>query len=362
MFLLAFPTFKVKAEATVYWYNSCENVGQWSLGGGCSGAIDSTNYKENTGAISLITPSDGATSGTAVLIDNAMTSGWLGSWFYVSSIPSTWSGDIAEWANTTNGYYLDVFVGWNAGIPYFAFAWHTASGDGSTSPNSISIATGNWYWIEVEDVSAGIGVFINGTSYLGGGVQTVVLPNEFESGMYEGFGVVAWHIDYLRVGSAEEYPPLAPLYPQSLSIYAVDITSGSSISIPFTLNDTNYSTPFSATLTAANYKLSMTQEVPYNNTAKYVFLNYTDGVTDTDRTINLTTSTMIIANYQLVNYWFDYGGWINFGIGMSGLIMMFLSWIVAKWLWQDGQWFDAFAWWLIIFIIGAALVTVWVGF
>jgi hypothetical protein len=156
--------------------------------------------------------------------------------------------------------------------------------------------------------------------------------------------------------------PTIPMAMATLNILADDISTGASLSIPFTLNGTAYTTSYSQSLLQSYYTLSMGNNIPYNNSAIYQFVNYTDGLASTDRSFNLTGTTTFIANYQLVNQWFDYGGMINFGIGLAGFIMIFLSWLVAKWLWQEGKWFDAFGWWLILFIIGAALVTVWVGF
>jgi hypothetical protein len=55
------------------------------------------------------------------------------------------------------------------------------------------------------------------------------------------------------------------------------------------------------------------------------------------------------------------GLWANFGIGILGLIMMFLSWFVAYWCHKDGDTAKGILLWLAMFIIGYGFFTVLLG-
>ena len=54
-------------------------------------------------------------------------------------------------------------------------------------------------------------------------------------------------------------------------------------------------------------------------------------------------------------------GWYNLGIGLTGLILIFSSWFVAKHLYDNGAYAEAIGYWLIMMVFGIGLLTVLVG-
>lgn len=138
----------------------------------------------------------------------------------------------------------------------------------------------------------------------------------------------------------------------------------------FTLDGTGYSFPQNVSVYAGVHEfvaeLSRMNPLglPNETHTDYMFDSWTvngSACYSTNRVLDLSISApiSIVAVYAQVprpiepNY--------NFGIGLIGLIMMFLSWFVAYWEYKDEQYAEAIMYWIVLFGIGVGLFTVLLG-
>jgi len=79
--------------------------------------------------------------------------------------------------------------------------------------------------------------------------------------------------------------------------YTLSITSSPISGVSFTLDGEEYTTPYSATLEAGNYTVTVPQEVTVEGTS-YEFVQWDDDITTPTRTIELTGDTALTIQYE----------------------------------------------------------------
>lgn len=148
-----------------------------------------------------------------------------------------------------------------------------------------------------------------------------------------------------------------------LNIYAESGSNGENITMPFTINRTWYSTPYSCAMDPGIYDVAFPTMWNLNGSHTWNFINWTDsngGYSYSERIINFTEEATYIVYYSLNRNW-DPGGWVNFILGLIGFGLMFFSWIFGYGLWKDDEYAKAIGVWLGMFTIGLGIFTVMLG-
>jgi len=134
--------------------------------------------------------------------------------------------------------------------------------------------------------------------------------------------------------------------------------------ITYVVDSSAYSGYSSLQLPNGNHSFTFPTAQFQNNTVNWVFLNVTgNGILQSGAsfTFDIEAPTTIIAYYQNEPVHVLSMGWIMFGLGLIGLIMVFASWFVLKHFWQDGQIAEALMFWFILIILGFGLIVAWIG-
>jgi hypothetical protein len=166
----------------------------------------------------------------------------------------------------------------------------------------------------------------------------------------------ATNVTWRYAWNETSYEESLPRY--DLTINALNVADNSNISVPMKINDVEYYTPIAASLKAGIY-IVQPENVGFNTTHYWKFLNWTDGA-DQTRTINFTGPASYTAYYRLTKIP-DIGGYFNFFIGLFGLLLMGGSWFVLKWQWDEKEYAFAFSAWLSMMMIGFGLCMVMFG-
>jgi hypothetical protein len=151
-----------------------------------------------------------------------------------------------------------------------------------------------------------------------------------------------------------------------------DVVSISVSSIPIDASviwedGVSYALPHNFSALGGSHTISATMEVSVADPSiRYLFQGWSiDGspTTNTSNPLVFTSSAdmTLQAIYTPVEIPDVVSLWANFGIGILGLIMMFLSWFVAYWCHKDGDTAKGILLWLAMFIIGYGFFTVLLG-
>jgi len=123
-----------------------------------------------------------------------------------------------------------------------------------------------------------------------------------------------------------------------------------------------YNTPHThVELEHENYTIVMRERRDLNKTHYAVFVRWNDtGSTNNTRVIDHDSEGTYTAIYTVYRGT-DLSDTIIFGIGVVGLGLMFLSWVIARDYWKQGEYANAVGYWMALFFIGVGLFTVLLG-
>jgi hypothetical protein len=385
VFLLIAPLLfgtvsRVQAVPTMYSYDRCETA-NWI-------------YTGNASATQSAIWGDYAEQYKSLRFNNSYTNS-AGDQFVCSNLNST---NIPPWSalpwvfgfwfrlnvgrgNSSEDGYLGVFDSvsgddlllhfyWNPGASRYEGEFRADGGSGGGGSTVWIITQGAWYWIEMSYVGdyngAEMYCYVNGTNVGNRHTYLVHVDNTSSIKLFHSTGGSGncWgdiSLDLVRFDTQQEYPPTNPPFYVDVSFQALDIRTGQNLSIPIYLNGTGYSTPCTISVyPPSTLDVSVIQTWDFNSSHHMSFLNWSDGNTETFRTLSITDFHTYTIYYGLERNW-DPGGWINFFIGIVGLILIASSWIMLKIFWNDDEYAKAIGIWLAMLILGFGLTTVLLG-
>jgi hypothetical protein len=237
----------------------------------------------------------------------------------------------------------------------------------------------DWHWFEVQIINA-TPVFQTPMTEYQFYIDGVLLdsdptswestytfyPTTFLTSNYgASSGYAHWRIDYLRTSKYEEYPP--SFIGSGINL----VCTSTPYNATFSYGGTSYNYPQNLSVSFGPNTISteLGRRNPFNlpneTNLNYNFQSWTVNGTENyshDLTLtleDLTAETTIEAVYSQDTRLFEPN--FNIGIGLLGLIFMFLSWFVGYWKVQDEEYGEAFMYWLMLFGIGFGLFTVLLG-
>lgn len=284
----------------------------------------------------------------------------LGFWFKALGGQSSSDAiNTVRWVDTDNDH--SIFLGVHYNTDHSAFRFYCGVlGSGGFPTHSHPLTLDKWYWVELRWVNSNTQqIVIDGVDlhdYSGWNVQIDDSNVQVHIARFSYTYLLKARYDYFRITDTLEYPPSNPK--SKLEVDTRNL-SNQTLNIPFVLNTSSFNCPYNESLDQASYIMEALGQ--WNNkTHIYTFVNWSDGSTNLIRTFTLDEDKSFIV-YYTIGVKYDPGGWINFGIGLVGLILIFLSWIVLKLKWKDHDYSSAIGYWLLLMVIGIALFTVMVG-
>lgn len=256
------------------------------------------------------------------------------------------------------GHYMSMSIGYTS-------SWvliYAVNGAGGSSTTTVGLTINSWLWLEMCLNTTNLQTFyINGTGIgskagyglsMGSNCRTLLA-------YASGASIGEYRMDYLWLSNEEDYPP--PFPEQSLTILCIDQATGLNFSLPVYFNGSLHYSPHSENVTyLQNVTIRILEIREYNKTHSYVFKNWADGSKSSTRTYFMDSDQSATAYYLLVRKW-DPGGWINFGIGLLGLLMMGASWLFLYHFWTSKEYAKALVVWIALFIVGFGFFTVMLG-
>lgn len=372
----------VKAdESRLYWYNGLDNLSSseiyWS-----GHVTPSTNWTQGVGAVNMTSP-----SGTNVFqvsnstvsipfvatppVDNATT---YGVYAYYTGDANACPTAFVNWVfSNANGSFVIGFRPHYFGGDYdIATVFSDPDTPYTYYDTGIAVSdianTWNWFEIQLErQYPYSFGYYIDGSfvdiePYFVGHENitniTPALATQYESQVTSGYVLY----DYARVYEGEEYPPW--LIGTDFNIQVTSIPINATVIWEDTLQ---YDLPHNFSASAGlDHTITATTEVSISTNERAIFQGWS-----IDGSPTITTSNPLVfhpygdmtlqAIYSLVEIPDPFRLWTNFGIGLIGLIMMGMSWIVAYWLHKSDETLKGILIWFAMFIIGYGLFTVMLG-
>lgn len=367
----------------VYWYSPLDDLSEVTYGGTVE---NSTIHKQGYGSLKL-TDSNG-TGDSYITVANSSVS-----IPYADPLPAP-----NQLVNlTTFGIYA--YFNQSDACPNEFINWLNASGGGNigfrphlegsemhmdtflTIPAyryydtgiTVESLAGAWHWYEISIYTPGNattpaqflyyidGSLVNGFDFMPIG-QTWSITEAFVGSTYLTVSTGYCLYDYLRWNKGEEYPP----YLAGAGSFMLSVSS-TPINATFTYSDgLVYNFPQSflvGTLDMVN--LTAVPSVRDNASHIQVF-DYWD-VQYTGVFYSSSVSFLILGDMDAVAHYRDATipqieeGWIRIGIGLIGLILMFLSWFVGYWIHKAGDTAKGGIIWFVMFVIGYGLFTVLLG-
>jgi hypothetical protein len=130
-------------------------------------------------------------------------------------------------------------------------------------------------------------------------------------------------------------------------------------------NGSTYTCPQNFTVSSGSHTVTTEPSYRENTSTMYVFDYWTVNGTEVSDswtlTRDITGDTSIVAVYVAEGIPSIEEGWIRIGIGLIGLILMFLSWFVGYWIHKAGDTAKGGIIWFVMFVIGYGLFTVLLG-
>jgi len=377
--LLRLPSVQAGASE-VYWYAPLDDLSETSYGGEVS---NSTIHKQGYGSLKMMDTN--ASGDTYITVAN-----------YSVSIPfQSPLPPPNQMVNlTTFGIYA--FFNSSSACPTQFINWLNASGGGVvgfrphlegsvmtmdtflTDPTyryydtgiSVESLVGAWHWYEISVwectpipqflyyIDGGL---VNGFDFMPSG-WTWTIAESFVGATYlETFSGYCLY-DYLRWNKGEEYPP----YLAGAGIFQLDVSS-TPINATFVYTDGNqYDFPQSFLVSSGSVQtLTAVSSVRDNATHVHVFdywdVEYVGLVYSQTVSVEILGDTDLIAHYRDANIPHVEEGWIRIGIGLIGLILMFMSWFIGYWIHKAGDTAKGGLVWFVMFIVGYGLFTVLLG-
>jgi len=304
---------------------------------------------------------------------NTTNSGCLGFWFRPKATSGLMSFEV-QWIDSYGTYMAFNFV-YDYPPSYvweYIVTWGTNTEEHQFPGGWTSLTVGNWYWFEIKffysgsytyqqyrngsaiNSYAGVPQFFSASSQVRIGL-THANTNSFPYGF--------WDIDNIRLANTNEFPP-SPT-PSIVNVAVSSIPINASV---IWEDSVTYSLPhnFSAYV-GISHTIFATMEVSVADPSiRYLFQGWSIDGSPTMNTSNPLVFTSsagmtLQAIYTPVEIPDVVSLWANFGIGILGLIMMFLSWFVAYWCHKDGDTAKGILLWLAMFIIGYGFFTVLLG-
>jgi hypothetical protein len=295
------------------------------------------------------------------MFPDATTNITLGMWIYFETQTSSVAFGYSYIVDLTNGYNFGLEWAYTDST-HMMLSTVIDSGSGGNIQN---LASGNWYWVEIclKRSTSYLYERINGTDVGGGSWHTFSTAKNWIQFQRTAGSVPIMKMDFLRIADNFEFPPSSPIH--------LNLTS-TPYNADFAIGSTSYAYPQILTY-ASGSNLTITSELARQNplhrtnetTLNYYFSSWTlNGIQQysTNRILelnNLTADQTLIAVYLPEARLLEPN--INIGIGLLGLILMFLSWFVGYWKVQDEEYGEAFMYWLMLFGIGFGLFTVLLG-
>lgn len=185
----------------ICWYNSCENLPDWTIDPLITASINNVTFQEKAGSLDLDFPNTPKVNVTLTPVSNCDQ--YFGFWVrFVGAVPSSFylrlkgTGDwyCIFWSITGGG-------NWNLNVEH--------SGGSSGTDSTVLIVADTWYWMEIW-IQDGVRFLfrINGTErkdlYTGGTIGALSLLQIHNTDLMGGGHIL---IDYLRLADRFEYPP-----------------------------------------------------------------------------------------------------------------------------------------------------------
>lgn len=193
----------VQAEAPLHpdyvcWYNSCEELTDWTIDPEITASINDTLFQEDKGSLDLVYPSDAYHYARLTPVSNCGKH-W-GFWIRCeNSVPLTCEPFIfGTLAPTT--YYIQFYIYGGK----WAFRVNRPGGPAS-SVSDVTIEADRWYWMEVF-YDVGIGYFFRIDGVPKWNFATSGALGDFSLFYLKGYNDHLL-IDYLRLADRYEYPP-----------------------------------------------------------------------------------------------------------------------------------------------------------
>lgn len=182
---------------------------------------------------------------------------------------------------------------------------------------------------------------------------------------------LAWS-SYIQTGVGSDYNweggiSNIKIYKETPITYLISVSS-TPINASVTWEDAiTYDLPHNFSASAGlDHWISATAGVNANVTTRYIFEGWSIDGSPTvntsnplvffpidDMTLQAIYSPVEIPDWSKL--------WTNFGIGLIGLIMMFLSWFVGYWIHREGDTPKGILIWFVMFIVGYGFFTVLLG-
>jgi len=212
------------APIGTFWFNQCENISEFSLGGANYTAfVNNTSMAEGNGSLDLMLYN--FVDSLTVTLTNSTMNDHLG--IQAGMYPNLWYGTYARLSEVNVSLGCPTYlIYWLSGS--YNFHFYGSGGNFScslTDPHGLSTFTTdipydtNWHWFEVQVLNAS--VITPNTSLFafwidGDLVFSTIEPNQpfypdtFLSVCYGASNRAHWQIDYLRTAATEQYPPPVP--------------------------------------------------------------------------------------------------------------------------------------------------------
>lgn len=127
------------------------------------------------------------------------------------------------------------------------------------------------------------------------GVNTLYMNNDRQPGQIVAFNVGTEAVQILTFPTGVNRPFDVDITPP---IYHKLTVTSSPSGVPFTINDTAFNTPYQQTIIEGSYTIVFPEEIVVSGVT-YRFLNWDDGVTNSVRTVALTSDVVLLATYAV---------------------------------------------------------------